>query len=210
MSLTQFFFPQVVKRFISKINSNVELTQFSGSLRLDMGGLTQSGEVIERIWQRGFSHLLPKDFTPKSILILGFGTGSAARLISRTWPDCRITGVEIDPVVVDIAKKHFNIDSIPHLTLHQQDAAKFVKSTKQKFNLTIVDCYQGDKIPQELQKNSFFSQLCHISKYVLVNRLFWDDYKKTAADFLTQIESQFTYTTTRTPSNLLISLSKKA
>lgn len=210
MSLKQFFFPVKIKDFQdSKYNSQIELVKFSGSLRLDMGGLTQSGEIIERIWNTGFKRLLPHRYTPSSVLILGFGSGSAARLISRRWPKAQITGVEIDPQVIDIARQYFHIDRIPDLTLINQDASKFVRQSKQHFDLTIIDCYQGHQIPPSLQTPDFFHTLSHLSDHILINRIFWGEYKQQAADFITTLEPYYTYTTCRTPSNLLISITPK-
>src|SRR3989344_5817102 len=100
MNFKQYFSPQVLKRFDSKINKQVELVAFSGTLRLDMGNLTQSGEIIERIWNKAFKDLLPKKFIPQTVLILGFGAGSAAKLIQRKWPNSHITGIELDESVI--------------------------------------------------------------------------------------------------------------
>ena len=52
MSVKSYFNPEVIKTFKSKFNTNIQLVNFSGQLRLDMGNLTQSGQVIEKIWSR--------------------------------------------------------------------------------------------------------------------------------------------------------------
>lgn len=207
MNLKQYLSPQVVGRFDSRINKNVELVQFGGNPRLDMGGLIQSGHIIEDIWQTAFKKLLPKNFSPQSVLILGFGAGSAARLVHRLWPNTSITGVEIDPQVINIAKKHFSIDTVPNLQIINADAYNFVYELGTKnYELALVDCYLGDQIPDKLQQTDFFLKLKKHSGYVLINRLFWGSYQQPTLEFLDSLEQHFSTQTCRTPSNFIISI----
>ncbi len=207
MDIKQYFSPQVIKKFDSKINKEVELVQFGGRPRLDMGGLTQSGWIIESIWNSAFKKLLPKGFIPRSVLILGFGAGSAAKLIHRKWPEASITGVEIDPTVIKIAKEHFQIGKIPKLDIINADAVEFVSQLKkQNYDLTLVDCYLGDQVPKSLEDPKFFLNLKKHSQHILINRLFWGEFKQTTLKFLDQLDKYFSTKTARTPSNFLISV----
>lgn len=207
--LKQYFTPVTVANFKSKFNKEVELVKFGGQLRLDMGGLTQSGWIIEQIWGKAMRSLLPHGYRPQKVLILGFGAGSSAKLISRRFPASEITGVEIDPVVIDIGKRYFKTDQIPNLRIVNDDAVKFINTTKTHFDLTLVDCYLGDSVPKELGSLTFVNKLTSKSTYVLVNRLFWADYQTKAVEWLDLLEKQFNYKTCRTPSNLVISLERK-
>lgn len=210
MSVKSYFGPEITKTFNSKFNTKVQLVNFSGQLRLDMGGLTQSGQVIEKIWSKAFKKLLPKKSSSEldfSVLILGFGAGSVAKVINKKWPKAIITGVEIDPVVIKIAKQYFDADKISSLKIINQDATEFVKNTKSKFDLILVDCYQGFKIPSVFENEKFLKSLSNISKTVLINRLFWDEHKQKTIKFLRHLNNLFTTTTCRTPSNLVISIS---
>lgn len=207
MSLKSYISPQVLAKFQSQYNSDIELVRFSGSLRLDMGGLTQSGWIIERIWGSALKKLLPHDFTPKSILILGLGAGSSAKLVSRRYPGVAITGVEIDPVVLDIGKQYFKTDQIPNLEIINLDAVKYISDLRsENFDLILVDCYLGDQVPAQLSSLTFLKRLTQISPHVLINRLFWADYQKHTLTWLDQISPDFSYTTARTPSNLVVSI----
>lgn len=211
MNLKQYLLPQTLKRFRSQYNNDIELVAFSGSTRLDMGGLTQSGEIIEKIWKKALDDLLPQDFSPRSVLLLGFGAGSAARLVSYRWPKSHITGVELDPVVINIARKHFKINSIPHLTLHNQDALDFInqQDSKLQFDLTLVDCYLGDQFPPQLESLKFIKKLTRTSPHIIINRLFWGKYQPLTLDFHHRLKSYFDTSTTRITSNYLISIQKK-
>lgn len=209
MSLKNYFFPEVLKKYQSKFNHEIELVRFGGHFRLDMGGLTQSGWIIETIWGKALKTLLPKDFTPKKVLILGLGAGSSAKLISKRWPTAKITGVEIDPVVIKIGKDYFKTAENKNLKIVNADALKFVSALNLKpktYDLILVDCYLGDQVPKNLTTNAFLKKLTLASKNILINRLFWSDYQKKTVKWLDQIEKDFSYTTCRTPSNLVISI----
>jgi SAM-dependent methyltransferase len=205
MSLKQYLFPQKLLSTGSKLNSRIEVIDSFGHKRLDMGGLIQSGKIIEDIWNTGFTKLLPRGFSPKSVLILGFGAGSAARLLARKWPKTKITGVEIDKQVINLAKKYFAVSKIPHLKIINSDAHAFVYEPRTtRYDLTLVDCYLGDQFPKKLESLSFYTKLSTISDHVLINRLFWGQYQQPTIDFLNRLEAKFACTHTRTPSNFLI------
>jgi len=69
---------------------------------------------------------------PKNVLIVGGGDGGVLREVCRH--DCveKITLVEIDPMVVDVALKYFNKSTAtafndPRLTIVNEDAAEFLR-----------------------------------------------------------------------------------
>lgn len=211
MSLKAYFNPQVVKIFNSKFNTKVQLVNFSGQLRLDMGDLTQSGQVIEKIWSKAFKKLLPNNFKPQKILILGFGAGSVSKVISKKWPQAKMTGVEIDPVVIKIAKDYFSSNKIPNLKIVNQNAENFINGLRHPelvsgsiYDLILIDCYQGYKIPQAFEQKKFLKSLTKIGATILINRLFWEEHKQKSLEFLKKLNKSFNTSTCRTPSNLII------
>lgn len=48
----------------------------------------------------------------RSVLILGLGGGSAARIVRAIAPEARIVGVELDPAVVEAAREHLDLDEV--------------------------------------------------------------------------------------------------
>ena len=73
MSLVSLFTPETIKTYPSDFNGAIKLIRFAGDLRLDVGGLTQSGSVMVGIFDLGIKNLLPKGYLPKSVLLLGLG-----------------------------------------------------------------------------------------------------------------------------------------
>src|SRR5690606_16904976 len=48
----------------------------------------------------------------RRVLILGLGGGSAARLVRAIAPSAQVVGVELDPAVIDAARRHFELDAL--------------------------------------------------------------------------------------------------
>ena len=82
---------------------------------------------------------------PRSALLLGLGSGAMARHLMRHVPDCALTLVDRDPIVVKLARRHFRLDHPVEIA----DAAAFVRNTKQRFDVVLVDLYgaQGFSAP---------------------------------------------------------------
>lgn len=208
--IKHWFSPQVIKKFPdSKYNKDIRLIKFGGALRLDIGGLTQSGQIIEWIWAKVFKKLLPTGPDPVGILILGFGTGSLARLINRKWPQAKIIGIEIDSAVINIGKKYFDTDKIKNLKIINTDAIAFINnlSPKEIFDLVLVDCYQGDQVPKGFEDIKLLKKLKNQTNHMFLNRLYWEPYKSKTNIFLNKLKKYFQIETCKTPSNLIISLS---
>jgi SAM-dependent methyltransferase len=66
----------------------------------------------------------------RRVLIVGLGAGSFASLVRRQVPTARVDGVEIDPVVVDVAERFFGLEVGPRLVVHVQDGARFIHERK--------------------------------------------------------------------------------
>ena len=208
MTLGEYFSPVKIANFKSDINSDIEVVRFFGQYRLDMGGLTQSGEIIEKIWHKALKTLLLQDFLPTRILILGFGAGSAAKVMAKRWKGVNITAVELDSVVIELGKKYFQTGLIPNLKIINTEAASFVVKLKKttKFDLTLVDCYQGYRIPAKLQQPAFIAKLKRHSGRVLINRLFWAEHKAPTLNFLGQLRTIYQVALCRTPSNIVLGI----
>lgn len=206
MSLKQLFVPETIKVFHSRFNGDLRLIKFMGELRLDSDGLTQSGSVMIWIWSQGIKHILPKDFHPENILLLGLGGGSALFWLRKHFPKATLTAVEIDPVMIDIARNYFKIDKINNLEIINADAVHFVRANRKKFSLILVDCYQGFDTPPEFKDVKVLQKMKSTADHLLINRLYWDQHKIATDEFVTKISSHFQIKSVYTTSNLVISL----
>lgn len=80
---------------------------------------------------------------PKNVLVIGGGDGGTAREVLRHPSVEKCTMVEIDEMVINASKEHIPITSQvfsnPKLDLKIEDGLKFVKATREKFDVVIVD-----------------------------------------------------------------------
>ena len=167
------------------------------------GYWTQSGGIIKDVWQPVFQKLKTIDLKLKSWLILGLATGTVARLIPQT---VKIIGVEIDPIMIAIGKKHFGLDQIPNLKFVIKDANDYLFKTKDHFDYILVDLYLGDQIPKFVYSNKFLGQLDQLGQLVILNHLFHSDSQKHAAlELAEKLKKYFTSVTPiRSLTNLLL------
>lgn len=216
MSAKQLFVPEIIATLHSDFNGEIQLIKFMNALRLEVGGLTQSGDVMVWIWSQSIKNLLPKNFSPENILLLGLGGGSALFWLRRRFPKSHLTAVEIDPAMIEIAQKYFHIGRIKDLAIVNQDAVEFIKKTKQtlpagrqEFSLILMDCYHGLKTPTGFEDVMVLAKMKQIGENVLLNRLYYDEHKIITDEFVAKISHHFRVKSVYIASNLIISICKK-
>ena len=153
------------------------------------GGLPQSGGLAEMIWKNTLNKI--KDREIKSILILGLGGGGIAKLARNNWPNSKIVGVDIDPVIVDLGKKYLKLDE-QNVEIKILDVNDF--KTSKKFDLVCVDTYQGDQFPKEFETESFAKKVKGFLKengIAIFNRLYGPEDRKLANNHAKILESVF-------------------
>lgn len=91
------------------------------------------------------------------ILVLGMGTGTFALQTQRYFPNCSISGVEIDQKITDLAGAYFELpESIPVTTY---DGRAYLQAVDQKYDVIMVDAYQDITIPFQMSTVEFFSMV---------------------------------------------------
>lgn len=78
----------------------------------------------------------------RSVLVLGLGGGSAARLVRAIAPRCRIVGVESSAEVLRAARRWFDLDSLDVEVVHGC-ARQFLRRSRARFDLVIEDVFIG-------------------------------------------------------------------
>lgn len=111
--------------------------------------------------------------TLNSLLILGLGTGSEVPLYNQIYNVKNITGVEIDPLIINLGKKYFGLD-VPNLKIITGDACLFLDTTKDTYNQIILDPFKENIFDNNCQSSSFFRKIrSHLTSegVLLVNRV---------------------------------------
>lgn len=203
--LKKFFLGgEVLERVHSQVNGEITVAEnLFGGKELRIGGVTQSGGLVEKLWRDGLKEIPRDKVTGKTgvlnALILGLGAGDVARLINERWPECKIVGVEIDPEVVSLGKKYFGLGKISNLEIFVADAIKFVdpkyKIHNTKYDLILVDLYLGKDYPKAAESKEFLQQLKNIlskNGLVVINRLYYtSSFQKEAESFLMKVKEVF-------------------
>ncbi len=101
--------------------------------------------------------MLP-EAAPTSALLLGLGAGTLAHLLTRRYPEVRITGVDADRQVVEFAQRHFDL-SLPNLTIVLADAFEYVRGADRRFDYVAVDLFCGRTLPREILARPFLRRL---------------------------------------------------
>jgi spermidine synthase len=98
----------------------------------------------------------------ESALLLGLGGGGFVRFARRYFPHLAIDAVEIDPVVVRLARRYFAVRTDRRRKIHVDDAAGHLGAALaagRRYDLVILDAYFGSQIPTELKRRKFFTQI---------------------------------------------------
>jgi hypothetical protein len=196
-----------IKKFSSLFNGNIDLMQENGRNTLLVNGFVETGAEMEDIWSQAFEKLIPLGENVKSALMLGFAGGSIVKLLTKRWSDCKITAVEIDPVMMMIAKEHFP-ENLKGVDVVIRDAVEFIDSLPQKssFDLIIADCFIGGNIePESFRKIDFLLKLRKVAKRVLINQLLLPNNKNPMKkfEFLRDLNKFFPVEILRLPYNVM-------
>jgi spermidine synthase len=89
-------------------------------------------------------------------LILGMSAGASVLDLEKHF-DFHIDAVEIDPLVVDLAKEHFGIKEKDNLKIHVTDARNYLKQSGQYDFIEIDLFHGGPEVPFHTVTEEFFT-----------------------------------------------------
>jgi spermidine synthase len=98
--------------------------------------------------------IYPQDV--KRVLVLGLGGGSIPVYLDHFLPDATIDTVELDPGVIDVAKKDFGIRETNRFHLIENDGRVFLNRHTEPYDIIMVDAFTGSYIPFNLMTKEFY------------------------------------------------------
>lgn len=178
--MRDWLYPQDVEIVESKFSGRVKVVKSRGKYSVWVGGFEQSGPRVEKVWRKALSNLTIEQPACRrgrlsNVLILGLGCGTAASLLAKKCPGVNIVGVEIDPVMIGLGKRYFDLGEIPNLTILQRDAYSCINTLireKRRFDLILVDLYFGGR--DQVLSRKFgekILRLCASGRQAIWNRL---------------------------------------
>src|SRR5689334_17266576 len=91
----------------------------------------------------------------KRIAIVGLAAGTAARQMTAVYGDIPIDGFELDPKIVEVGKKYFDMN-MPNLNIHIGDGRLGLEESPYKYDIIAVDAYRPPYIPAHMTTQEFF------------------------------------------------------
>jgi spermidine synthase len=92
----------------------------------------------------------------KSILEIGSGVGTTARYLHNYFPNVQITTVELDPMVVEMARKYCSLQDARNLRVAARDGRMFLADSQERYDLILLDAYRGPFVPFHLVTKEFY------------------------------------------------------
>ena len=92
---------------------------------------------------------------PENALIIGLGGGTLTKYLNKYYPDLEIDNVEMDPVVVDVAREYFDFTESRANQVYVMDGRRYLQKSDKKYDLIFLDAYYGGYIPFHLLTREF-------------------------------------------------------
>lgn len=194
MSLLSYIFPRIILKTSSSYNREIRVLEEAGQYKLLVNGSWQSGTYIAMLWRKAFQKFGIPSLLVSRILVLGVGGGTVFGILKRLFPQAAMTGVDIDPTILDIAEKYFGLADMPGLTLIHDDAQGFVHKTREHYDLVIVDLFFGGVIPEFVTKEPFLGDLRRITSphgSIVINYLRELEYQDKSDRFMKLLGKKF-------------------
>lgn len=177
--LLSFLIPIKIHQKKSVYSKNLEVTWNNGYLVLDSENTNYSFGSLQRVLKKGLKYIgYERIQNFQSILVLGVAGGSVIETLKKEIKfEGKITGVEIDAAVVEIAKKYFGLENYNNVSIVIDDAFEFVLKTKEKYDLIIIDIFQDTKMPNFLYEDFFINRinfLLNVNGFILFNTMVLD------------------------------------
>jgi spermidine synthase len=106
-----------------------------------------------------FRPALKTEAAPHDVAILGLAGGTAARQYTAAYgSSVQLTGVEIDPDILDVAHRYFHLDEA---NVHPvvADARYWLDTQATQYDVVVMDAYRQPYIPFHLTTKEFFSEV---------------------------------------------------
>lgn len=97
-------------------------------------------------------------YPPKldSLLEIGLGGGRTASYLNLFMPELSILSVELDPDVVELAEKYFDVRPNDHLAIETRDGRIHLMRSTAKHDVILVDAYRGPFVPFHMLTREFY------------------------------------------------------
>ena len=195
--LLSYILPVKIYQKKSEFSKNLEVTWNNGHLVLDSENTNYSFGSLQRVLKKGLKYIgYERIQNFNSILVLGVAGGSVIETLKKEVKfEGKITGVEIDADVIELATKYFGLGNYKNVSIVNDDAFEFVLKTKEKYDLIIIDIFQDTTMPNFLFEDFFINRinfLLNVNGFILFNTMVLDyQERRRNVDYKNKFDSNY-------------------
>lgn len=94
---------------------------------------------------------------PRRVLNIGLGAGSFNRLFTLCYPDAKLTTVEIDPMIVDLAAQFTRFTQSPNDEVVINDGRRYLNRSGARWDWIVIDAFvRNSQYPPHMATHEFF------------------------------------------------------
>lgn len=190
----------------SDISGRIKVIEEKGIRQLFVDDVKQSiwsenPKDFQKTYWQAMSILPIEDLEkPLNILMCGLGGGTIIKLLGQKYLNLNFTILELDPMIVDIANKFFDIHEDQNLKIMNTDANHWIQENsdnyKNNFDVIYLDAFLADNFKINYQKNhDMMLLLCNLLKddgILITNQIIYsDDYEKEIQEHTLYISNYF-------------------
>lgn len=194
--LLSYLYPITIYKKKSDISQSFEVTLYNGKTLLNTKNTNYSYGSLQTVLKKGLLAIGKSEINKmNSVLVLGVAGGSVVKTLVTDFKFTKsITGVEIDPEIIEIANSYFDLDKVTNFKCIIDDAERFVATSKNTYDLILIDIFKDTEMPEFLfQENFIRNSKLQLNKkgYILFNIMVLDASKKDKIkNYLNHFEAQ--------------------
>ncbi len=143
--------------FVSKVKTLLKMSfQWKGWYFYESAVNLVDGDDLPMLYARvvGLAAVYPQDI--KRVLVLGLGGGAVPLYLARSLPDATVDSVEVDPGVIEDAKKYFGLRETERFHLIESDGRIYLNRHSEKYDIIVLDAFSGSYIPFHMMTKEFY------------------------------------------------------
>ena len=153
--------PQTIVQGKTRLGQDYEVNFENGVKVLNSQNANYSFGSLHQIMLKGIFEVLKK-ISPKNVLMLGLGAGSALSILANKCSQpYKVTVVEIDQDLIDIAGQHFGLHQYQNIQIIQGDVVEKIKELPaQAFDFIIDDIFWDNQMPAFCLSQDYLQDAC--------------------------------------------------
>ncbi|NCX62679.1 MAG: hypothetical protein EBW84_08105 [Betaproteobacteria bacterium] len=104
--------------------------------------------------------------SPQRILMIGLGGGSLPMFLRSYYPQALIDAAEIDPAIIEVAKRFLNFREDERMRAYARDGRNFIEGAKLSYDIIMLDAFSAEAVPKHLSTTEFLQA---VKKVLAVN-----------------------------------------